>query len=136
MNRAEQQVHIAIVDFLRYALGQTWLVVHVPNEGLRSRIAGGKLREMGMLAGFPDIMVVGPPMRYAARAEADGAIPVLVCHFVGFLEVKTDKGKLTPAQEAFRDECRRSRRPWALCRSIDDAREALREWGVKTKEEK
>lgn len=135
MNRAEQQVHVAIVSYLRLALGQDWLVVHVPNEGLRSRVAGGVMRQMGMLAGLPDIMVVGPPQRYTVDVGLPGGAS-LVCHFLGFIEVKTDKGNLTPAQEAFRDDCRRTLRPWACCRSIDDAREALRQWGVKTKEER
>jgi len=51
-------------------------------------------------------------------------IPDLMVFFGGcytFAELKTAKGKLTPAQEGFRDECRTAEIPWTLWRSVEDA---------------
>lgn len=51
-------------------------------------------------------------------------IPDLIVFFPGvwtFAELKTAKGRLTPAQEGFREMCAFADAPWELWRSVEDA---------------
>jgi hypothetical protein len=50
-----------------------------------------------------------------------------------FLELKSTKGRLSPAQEAFRDAVRTQGFGWALVRSLDDALGALADHGFTTR---
>jgi hypothetical protein len=58
---------------------------------------------------------------------------VLVEGRVLFLELKSLKGRLSPAQEAFRDAVLAQGFGWALVRSLDDALGALAEHGFTTR---
>ncbi len=59
-NRPEERLHRQLVAFLRVALPKPWLVFHVPNGGARSKAEAGAFKAMGVLAGMPDLFVVGP----------------------------------------------------------------------------
>jgi len=65
---------------------------------------------MGVHAGFADLIVL-----------CDGRVL--------FLELKSLKGRLSPAQEAFRDTMLAQGFGWALVRSLDDALGALADHG-------
>jgi hypothetical protein len=60
MKRPEQALQINLVSALRLLLPEPWLVVHVPNGGGRSKAEAGIFKAMGVLAGFPDLLVIGP----------------------------------------------------------------------------
>ena len=60
MNRPEEQLHRACVAYLRAALPKPWIVWHTPNGGGRSKAEAGILKAMGVLAGMPDLFVMGP----------------------------------------------------------------------------
>jgi hypothetical protein len=79
------------------------VAVHVPNAGRRSVISGFKLKQEGMMPGFPDLICLGDAGR------------------IGFLEVKTDTGRLSEAQERCHDMLRRKGHLVAVVRSQDDA---------------
>ena len=69
----EDSVHVTLLNWFRAALPPDWLVVHVPNNP-RSRIAGARLKRLGMTAGFPDLMILGPERRVwfaEIKCEAD-----------------------------------------------------------------
>lgn len=105
----EQAIQKSIVDALR-KLGIT--VVAIPNEGKRTAHNGARMRAAGLTAGMPDLVLLLPESRCA------------------LLEVKTDKGKLSENQEAFRDLVLSLGVMWAVVRSIDDVLAKLEEWGV------
>ncbi len=73
-------------DLLQYHAAQ-WLrangilFFHPPNGGKRSLAAGARLVALGMVSGVHDLIILLPP--------PDGPL---------FVELKTDKGKLSPAQ--------------------------------------
>jgi hypothetical protein len=69
---------------------------------------------MGVHAGFADVIVL-----------CDGRVL--------FLELKSLKGRLSPAQEAFRDATLAQGFGWALVRSLDDALGALADHGFTTR---
>lgn len=60
MNRPEEQLHRTCVAYLRAALPKPWLVWHSANGGGRSKAEAGILKAMGVLAGMPDLFVMGP----------------------------------------------------------------------------
>jgi len=60
MKRPEEALHRAIVAHLRARLPAPWLVFHIPNGGGRSKAEAGILKAMGVLAGMPDLLVIGP----------------------------------------------------------------------------
>lgn len=105
--RPEQQIQAAVVDYLRLALPGA-LVFAVPNNP--------RLPTPGMYAGMTDAVI---DWRSLAGV------------LVGYMEVKTKTGKLTPAQKEFRDFCQRTGRPWACVRSVEEAETALVAWGWK-----
>lgn len=60
MRRPEETLHRACVAYLRAALPKPWIVWHTPNGGGRSKAEAGILKAMGVLAGMPDLFVMGP----------------------------------------------------------------------------
>ena len=56
--KREQTLQKAIVDYLRYALPPEWKVASIPNGG-HSASARITNHSMGMLAGMPDLMILG-----------------------------------------------------------------------------
>ncbi len=60
MNRPEEKLQRACVGYLRAALPKPWLCWHTPNGGGRSKAEAGILKAMGVLAGMPDLFVMGP----------------------------------------------------------------------------
>lgn len=60
-NRPEQALQIALVAHLRAALPRPWIVFHPRNQGeRRSARTHGIFKAMGLLAGIPDLFIVGP----------------------------------------------------------------------------
>lgn len=91
--------------------------VHVPNgsklagtEAQRAR-AGARLKAEGMMPGFPDLLVYGRGGRIA------------------HIEVKAEGGRQQPTQRACEQWLSEWGHLYAVCRSQDDATEALRQWG-------
>lgn len=115
----EATIHRAVLSWLRVVLPEA-LIWHPANETRRPGKAGNVERAMnaamGVLAGVPDIC--------GRTQEGDW-----------YMEIKAEGGYLSPAQKAFRDSLAALGCPrYAVVRSIEDAREALAEWGIPTRE--
>lgn len=54
----EEDLQVTLVAFLQMALPSDAVVFHVPNGGLRSKKAAGRLKAMGTVAGVPDLCVI------------------------------------------------------------------------------
>jgi len=110
----EADLQRAVVTALRFALPKTAIIHHCANEVTEPGPRGAKrqaiLVGMGVHAGFADLMVL-----------RDGRVLLL--------ELKSLKGKLSPAQEAFRDAVLAQGFGWALVRTLDDALGALADQG-------
>ena len=91
---------------------------HAANEvasgGRAGRVRQAILVGMGVHPGFADLMVI-----------SNGKVM--------FLEVKSSTGRLSTAQEEFRDAVKRQGFGWALVRSVDDAVTALCAHGFATR---
>ena len=114
----EADLQRAVVQALHFALPRTAIVHHCANEVTEAGPRGAKrqaiLVGMGVHPGFADLLVI-----------CDGRIL--------FLELKSQKGRLSPAQEAFRDVVLAQGFGWALVRSLDDALGALADHGFTTR---
>lgn len=111
----EDAIHQSILRYLRMTLPSGWLVMHVPNGGSRNPIEGAKMKRLGVVAGWPDISIYGPPGCF-------------------FMEVKSAKGRLSNCQHRIIDQLKDMGRPVAVVRSIDDARALVREWGLPSRD--
>ncbi|NRQ25999.1 VRR-NUC domain-containing protein [Aliiroseovarius sp. xm-g-7] len=114
----EADLQRAVVTALRFALPKGAIIHHCANEVTEAGPRGAKrqaiLSGMGVYPGFADLVVL--------------------CHGrVLFLELKSPKGRLSPAQEAFRDTVIAQGFGWALVRSLDDALGALADHGLTTR---
>ena len=107
----EADIQRAIVHTLRIVLPRDAIIHHSANEvgtgGKAARQRQAILTGMGVHAGFSDLIIV-----------SGGRIL--------FLEVKSPRGRLSPAQRAFRDAVQAQGLAWALVRSPEDALDALR----------
>tara|TARA_R110002051_G_scaffold16255_2_gene49092 strand:- start:437 stop:829 length:393 start_codon:yes stop_codon:yes gene_type:complete len=110
----EADAQRAIVSALRIALPRDAIVHHCANEVTEAGPRGAKrqaiLVGMGVHPGFADLLVI-----------SEGRVL--------FLEVKSAKGRLRPAQDAFREIVLAQGFGWALVRSVDDALAALADNG-------
>lgn len=114
MNRPEEAVQRAAVELLLYCRPQVgrlpvvWFAV--PNQrGTREEYEVKILKAMGVRPGVADLIFLN----------------------VGVIELKADeKGKLSPAQQVFRDECLAFGVRHAVCWSAEGVIETLRGWGV------
>jgi hypothetical protein len=110
----EADLQRAVVQALRFALSRSAIIHHCANEVTEVGPRGAKrqaiLVGMGVQPGFADLVVL-----------CDGRVL--------FLELKSPKGRLSPAQAAFRDAVLSQGHGWALVRSLDDALGALADHG-------
>ncbi len=114
----EANLQRMVVQALRFALPKATIIHHCANEVTEAGPRGAKrqaiLVGMGVHPGFADLMVF-----------CDGRVL--------FLELKSLKGQLCTAQEAFRDAVLAQGHAWALVRSLDDALGALADHGFTTR---
>ena len=93
---------------------------HVPNgsvlagDGKARAIQSRALKNAGVVNGFPDLILI---QRISTGSR------------IGFFEVKREGEKLRPEQADFADRCTGWMIPFAVVRSVDDARDSLQQWG-------
>jgi len=115
---SEADLQRAVVQALRVALPRAAIIHHCANEVTEPGPLGARRQEilvgMGVHPGVADLMVL-----------SEGRVL--------FLELKSPKGRLSPAQEAFRDAVLAQGFGCALVRSLDDALGALAAHGFTTR---
>ncbi|ELY6121718.1 TPA: VRR-NUC domain-containing protein [Acinetobacter baumannii] len=83
----EDEIQIQIIKecaFLKYqGFKVSELIRHIPNGGLRSKTEAARFKEMGVIAGTPDLLL----------PVARGGFSAL------WIELKSEKGRLRPEQE-------------------------------------
>jgi len=107
----EQDIQKAIVRFIRLQYPNA-IVYAIPNGGNRGKTMNGILKGMGVMAGAPDLCVLWKVGR------------------VGFLEVKSMKGRLAVSQKLFASRCEQLGIPCACVKSVTEAQEVLKSWDV------
>jgi hypothetical protein len=112
----ERAVHLAILQYLRLAMPRA-MVVHVANQvdlsGANIARAIAKNKDMGMVVGFPDLMVL----------PFSNLGPL-------FFEIKAPKGRVSEAQGDVHDALRGLGYRVAVVRSVDEVKACLTKWAV------
>lgn len=110
-DQPEARLQITIANALSHCLSPTAWFAHIPNGGKRHINEAKRLKAMGTRPGSPDLMFV-----YEGQAF--------------FMELKAGRGKLSPAQEQCRLDLRRAGAMVETVRSLDEALDVLRMWGL------
>lgn len=110
--QSEHKLQSRFMDYLTVAARRDLFWFAVPNAGLRSLRVGAMMKAEGLKPGVADICFMLPDGKCA------------------WLEMKTESGRLSPHQEGFKHRCAMLGHPWAMARSLDEAIEIVRGWGV------
>lgn len=110
----EHIIQCGIARFLNCALPDDCIWYAIPNGGARDAVTGKKLKDEGVKAGAPDIVLV-------SRGQPIG------------LEVKTPKGRLSPEQKSFHEAAKSAGMPCLVVRSIEDVERVLVELKIPLK---
>ena len=130
MRRPEQQLQKAVVAHLRARLPKPWLVWATPNGGGRSKAEAGVQKAMGVLAGIPDLFVLGRSMNRSGTAFLIAIELKAPPHRLKSGGISKTAAALSPAQKetiAALGECGV---PTLVVRSIEDLEAGLRGLGV------
>lgn len=109
MRNEETRLQCAVVDYMRRICPDclTW---HAANGGRRTPETARLMKRLGVMPGVFDLVVMGPGP------------------FVGFMECKVGKEKLSENQEWFRTELIKMGFSYAVVRSLDDVKAAIIQW--------
>lgn len=99
----ESQIHRAVVDYWRKAGRRDTLVATIPNQNA--------FGQHGLTKGLPDLIVIGPGIH-------------------GYIELKTETGKLTQPQRDFQALCASHGIRHAVTYGRDEPIAVLKEWGI------
>jgi len=113
---SEDDLQRQVILMLKNRLLSNTLYHHSPNEGVRKVQFKMKLKSMGTRFGWPDLEIFAP-----AHETITSKNETL------FVELKLNKGKLSPNQVSIRDSLISAGFPWALCRSVEDVETFLAE---------
>jgi len=100
------------VQLLTFKARRTCMFFAVPNGEYRSKRTGAKLKAMGVRAGVADFALTLPGGHSA------------------YLELKSDKGRLSPEQRAFREAAEAAGAFYAVASTPEQVQEILAGWGA------
>lgn len=132
MRRDEERLQKQLVAELRLRLPKPWLVFHPANGGGRSKAEAGILKAMGVLAGVPDLFVIGPP---CVNSHASVFALELKAPPRTLKSGKQSKAKpsVSPAQQAVIAQLGECGVPTLIVRDVGEAMKALANLGVPLK---
>ena len=105
MKGIEDRLQIGCVRWFSLAYGNyARLLHHSPNGGSRNAIEAAKFKQMGVRAGFPDLILLVPKKGYHAL----------------FVEMKTRTGRQSEHQKEYQSAVEKMGYKYAICRSVED----------------
>jgi hypothetical protein len=107
----EAQIQRAIFQHLDLRGAPDVYAFHPANGGYRSKVTASILKACGVRAGVPDIVAVKDGKTFA-------------------LELKTDSGRLSEAQQRAHEALRRAGASVAVAFGLDQALTQLKRWGI------
>ena len=116
---SEHQLQRQVAAYLDAALPDGCWWTSIDSAG-RGPIDGRRMKLRGVKRGTADILII-----------SDHTIPAETY----WVELKSAKGALSPAQEQFRQAVKAAGHKWCICRSIEDVAEFLKWYGVKLRGE-
>lgn len=105
MRHNESEMQRACVRWFRYRYPQhASMLIGIPNGVATTERQGAILKAEGMLAGVADLLLLLPAQGYTMLA----------------IEMKTDKGRQSPRQQAWQQEAERHGIRYEVVRSFDE----------------
>lgn len=108
----EHDIQSRAVSLLRTLVKQDVHVYAIANGGYRRPSEAIRLKAEGVKAGIADLVFLAPN------------------RVVGFLEMKTKRGSLSDEQIGFQSICIRHGHLWGEARSVEEAVDVVRAWGL------
>ena len=112
---SEQQIQMDVIRWLDLVLPSGSLRHHSPNESLARPQYRKKQGKMGLQKGWPDIEIFCQPTWFL---EGVAWSPI-------FIELKSEKGRLTPEQKQVLAALETAGCHTAVCRSVEDVKNFL-----------
>jgi hypothetical protein len=101
-----------VADMLKRFGDTHWRWTHIASGEYRTPSTAARLKRMGVVAGWPDLILLAP----TGRAH--------------FLELKRRGGRLTEEQDKFAAWCAAHGIPFAIASNFDEALRCLQAWGA------
>ena len=117
MNHPEQSLQTHVATYLGWALSEPWYWTAIGHGG-GGHLRGMILKGMGVKKGIYDFLFLGPD------------------RFVGWIELKSLAGTLTPEQRAFQEMVLKFGHHTAVAKSLDEVRLILLSWNAPLRETK
>jgi len=114
MKRPEQEIQKAFLSYVAQAGVDGLFVCHVPNGVNSGPVVGGIMKAMGLVPGMPDLLFFHKGHSFA-------------------LEIKAEKGRLSPAQVLTMAELREAGVNVAVAFGLDQCIEQLDAWRLTKK---
>lgn len=111
----EDKLQLAVLEYLELVIDEPYECYHTPNSGRRTQAAANLFKMLGVTPGVPDLTLI------TGRG-------------LNFIELKHGKNKPSAAQADFMSRVRSLGCGTAVCYSIEDVRNALKAWGIRTRE--
>lgn len=108
---SEDKIHRAVVQHLKVRGRKDCVWWHTPNGGSRGKTEAARFVGLGVKPGIPDIVVIMDGETYG-------------------LELKADKGRVTPIQRSVHEQMRAAGATVAVTHGLDDAIAQLEDWKV------
>ena len=108
---SEDAIHRAVIGHLNVRARKGCIYWHTPNGGARGKTEAARFVGLGVKAGIPDLVII-------MGGEVYG------------LELKADKGRVTPIQRSVHDQMREAGATVAVAFGLDDALAQLLDWKV------
>ena len=108
---SEDTIHRAVVGHLKVRARKGVFYMHPANGGYRTKTEAARFVGLGVRAGVPDLIIF-------KGGKTNG------------LEIKADKGRVTPIQRAVHEQMRAAGATVEVAYGLDDALAQLIEWQV------
>lgn len=109
----EDKLQSECVKWFRYQYPKLKkLLFHVPNGGSRNVIEAKKLKQMSVVPGVSDLILLLPRRNYGA-----------LC-----IEMKTPSGDQSPSQKEWEQEVTVAGNKYALCRSFEEFQQTINDY--------
>jgi hypothetical protein len=112
----EFATHCMLADTLRRWAMPNWVWTHLPFGERRDEVTGARLKRMGVMPGWPDLIFIPPKGHPTQRPH--------------FLELKRRGAKLTEPQAGFALWCKLNDCPHEVANSYAAAVKVLQQWGA------
>lgn len=109
--RPEARIQVALCNHLRWRARQDCFWFAVPNGGSRNVIEASNMKDQGVRAGVPDMILICKGRTYG-------------------LELKSDKGRVSVAQEATQIDMEIAGAIVATAYGLDAALAQVEQWGL------